>query len=651
MRGKAAESRGRLIGRVIVLGIIAVGGLAAFFFLAPHFFHAETDVPLEQLRKETLSPTLTFVGRKNIYDRNFRALAVSFRLTSVYARPLEIREPKSTASRLAEVLGLDENALLAAIKAERSFVWIGRHISPKKAEAITALNLKGVHMIHEVQRFYPNHTTASHVVGFMKDEQGLAGIESFYDNVLRGSGFQDSGPVSALLPTSVAKGGTGAHLVLTLDLEIQQRLEKQLAALVKKTGAQTAMSAVMRIEDGSILGLANFPTYDLNLFWDYGAAQRKNRMVSDRVHPGAIHSLFRLAAALDQGKSLESIAMATISSEPRKGESPSDLLGEWLKVSEDVYVSRELDMVHRQADDKVGWRAYAEEIGLTTKTGIDLPEEELTNTSSDMGEGATGYDFSAQGAPTTALSLLTAFSRLINGGKGIRPHLLDALWDSDEFWRMEYGDNSSESPVRPEVSHALLSILKNSTSPKAKEALYLESAVVANPPAQAGGSAYQGNNDDQEAKPRFHAVLLGTAPRQFPEIALIIVLDRAQLNLTESSPLREMAKGLVGRARKIARRKTPETSGPVTPGEDEYYVKWQALQTKSDDRAMLRRDLQKETMPDLRGYSLRKALQALQEYGLRVTVSGSGKVVGQHPAPGASLRGVEECNLQLRMDN
>ena len=99
------------------------------------------------------------------------------------------------------------------------------------------------------------------------------------------------------------------------------------------------------------------------------------------------------------------------------------------------------------------------------------------------------------------------------------------------------------------------------------------------------------------------------------------------------------------------RRKTPETQGLKMAKENEYYKKWLALQPKVDDRSVLRQDLHKQKMPDVRGDSLRKALQTLQEYGLKIKVNGSGRVVAQKPVPGALLQGVEECRLELRFEH
>ena len=276
----------------------------------------------------------------------------------------------------------------------------------------------------------------------------------------------------------------------------------------------------------------------------------------------------------------------------------------------------------------------------------------MAGLSNETGEATSPSDIKSPGSGgTTALSLLTAFTRLINGGKELTPHLLGSLWEDGKQLEVSYGQTGSGSAVREEISHALLSVLRNSGPAKANGQLFFESAQLEAAGPQESDFGLSPEEGGPEVKSEAQAILLGMAPQKMPEISLVIVLDGAQLNFSEPSPLRQMAKGLAPRALKIARTKTAGLRGPSAPEENKYYEKWLALQPKADERSVLRPDMQKERMPDVRGYSVRKALQTLQDYGLKIAIKGSGRVASQHPAPGASLRGVEECRLELRKDN
>lgn len=652
MREKPPEVRNRplLIGALLLLFI-----LPTIFVLAPRFFEGDLKVPVEEKQAgEELSEADISTGRKNIYDRNFKELAVSFRLTSVYARPLELREPKLVANRLAKVLDLDENTLLDALKAERSFVWVGRQIGPAKADAVTDLNFKGIHLIDEVQRYYPNHQTAAHVVGFMKDEQGLAGVESYYDNVLREGNLQDMAVSSVDATGRGAVRKKDAHLILTLDLGMQSLLERELAALMKKSKATSAMAVVMEPGNGSIVALANLPAYDPNWFWDYGTDERKNRVIADQVFPGEINRLFQAAAALESGQTLSRQSLIDTVAEQSKPfdgkkvrqEDSSEAKPQmnWAQVAAGAYASAELAALSEQVISEAKQAAFAEKIGLGGKSGIDLPEEGLEGMITEP--APPDYRLGDHASSTNAISLLTAFSRLVNGGKMVVPHLLGALWEGGEKREVASGRENTSLFVRSDVSQTLLTTLGEAGRVERNSPLFFESLL----PGELVESAKkfeQPTNKNQG----FHVVFLGMAPGNNPDITMVMVLDNAQIDLAAPSPLRRMGKLVMNQARKVTRENRPNPANILLVSrEEDNYKKWQALQSKKNGKPFLPRVRLEEKMPDVRGYSLRKALQVLQQYGLRLQVTGVGSVAVQHPAPGVSLAGVEETVLELHMD-
>ena len=122
-----------------------------------------------------------------IYDRNFRELARSVSVDSVFAVPAEIPAPKNVAVLLAGVLGLNEGDLLARMKSSRNFCWVKRKVDRLEAERVRALNLKGIYFQKENKRFYPKRELAAHVLGYVGvDEVGLAGLEFKLDKTVRG---------------------------------------------------------------------------------------------------------------------------------------------------------------------------------------------------------------------------------------------------------------------------------------------------------------------------------------------------------------------------------------------------------------------------------------------------------------------------------
>src|SRR5581483_2481814 len=119
--------------------------------------------------------------------RNGESLALSVDVPSVYLRPREFRGQEARIPALAAALHVPARAVRAKIDRGQPFVWLARHVLPREAEAVQRLALRGVYTVAEARRFYPHGSLAAHVLGFVGvDSQGLEGIESRLDRVIRG---------------------------------------------------------------------------------------------------------------------------------------------------------------------------------------------------------------------------------------------------------------------------------------------------------------------------------------------------------------------------------------------------------------------------------------------------------------------------------
>ncbi|HSR35796.1 MAG TPA: penicillin-binding transpeptidase domain-containing protein, partial [Desulfurivibrionaceae bacterium] len=510
-------------------------------------------------------------GRKHIYDRNFNELAVSFRLASIYARPLELKEPEKAAKLLAANLGVNEAELLASLKAERSFVWVGRQIPQEQADKIAEANLKGIYVLQRAYRYYPQHEMGGHVVGFVKDEQGLAGIESYYDNILRGGGAYDPALSKAAVPAAVVSGKVGAHVVTTLDLRAQRELEGRLQHLISETKAQSGAALMLLPANGEILAMASAPTYDPNRFWAFTGDERKNRAIVEPVYPGGLRAIFWLAAALEKGN-------VTAGQPPTDGSgapvpAPQPLV--WNEAQEGVYLSPELlalagPAVPMPAEEK---RLFAQRIGLCGEPPVDLPEgvmsagEEITLAGGNVAKPLRGLPASCDRialgngqAATDTVSLVSAFSRLLQSGP-VAPHLLLGLSDGKQLWRVP--------PTMPTVKGVAQPIIDQLRGVLAKqpgggqgglvvmESLVRQDLVAASEPAVAAApvAAAPEKTGQPAAAPvpqavesRYHAVLLATTTGAQPGVAMVIVLNGAQLDLGKPSPSRAVARELASQA-------------------------------------------------------------------------------------------------------
>ncbi|MCK9526815.1 MAG: stage V sporulation protein D, partial [Limnochordia bacterium] len=173
--------------------------------------------------------------RGAIYDRNGLPLALSVSAHTAYAIPAEVADPQATAKALASILALEEEFILNRLTKRSATEWLKKKISDDEASAIQQLGLPGIGVIPTSTRIYPYGSVAPQVLGFVGiDNQGLEGLELYYDDFLRGTPGQKvferdahgralEDGVRGYLP-----GEKGGDLVLTLDIFLQRIAEDEV---------------------------------------------------------------------------------------------------------------------------------------------------------------------------------------------------------------------------------------------------------------------------------------------------------------------------------------------------------------------------------------------------------------------------------------
>jgi hypothetical protein len=602
--------------------------------------------------------------RHEIYDRNMDILALSLRMYSVYAHPLELKKGERTIAQLIKILGIDGSRLRRQLRTKRNFIWLKRHISSEKAKKIAALGFGGIYLAGERQRLYPHGKIASQVIGFVKEEQGLAGTEFIYDNLLRGDWPPE--PVN-LGETSIDYRKiteNGASVVLTLDLKLQARVEQRLAALIKKTGAQSGMAVLMNAVNGEILVNANLPAYDPNRYWNYSSFNRRNRVDADPVYLGGLAKFLRLAAAIRQGKisvpALKPKQDAMVIN-PRK---IKRLLGGGFQVSKGVW---------QKVNDGVYRLPYINESDVT------LDNDGLEKFVAQLGLGKSSEDNSTSNQSTqepftlkpldqiTLLDLAAAFSRTINGGKILTPHLLHGVWTGPEKGEVE---SNFVSTARTLFSHdEFLTFLRQHFQAGGEKPLVLESMVAVQekvsddieftgadllPLGKESGGDKKNTEKEVAAKPavvavkRFEALGIGMYSKGSGSLVLAMALDGVSRGYAAKPIFTKVIRRILrsNNVPKSKRSKGGGAKGDMVQGFNRQWRKMH-LTTKTSD-ITTGNDEPTEFMPKLQGNSLRKSLQMLSGLGLRIQIDGAGQVAGQSPKAGMVLKSGQNCRLKLR---
>ncbi|HTN25668.1 MAG TPA: penicillin-binding transpeptidase domain-containing protein, partial [Solirubrobacteraceae bacterium] len=244
--------------------------------------------------------------RGAITDRHGVELAVSEPAADVAATPYLIKSKLKVAAKLAPLLGSGQGAVLKKLNAPGGFVYLARNLGGANVERIRRLHIDGLQFIPSSRRDYPRRFLASQVLGVVGIEgEGRTGLEYARDSILHGTNgtrriVKDAlGQPIVVQETKRAK--PGRDIGLTIDAQLQQKVEDVLAEVGQVWRPKGATAVVMDPRTNEILALANWPRVDAN---DLGGAPpyaAQNRAVGFNYEPGSTFKAFTMAGALQDG--------------------------------------------------------------------------------------------------------------------------------------------------------------------------------------------------------------------------------------------------------------------------------------------------------------------------------------------------------------
>ncbi len=365
-----------MIAGVAALWMMAIAGRLAWLQL---FQYSEYLGRAQRQQQRVIEVT---PRRGAIYDRNLHPMAMSIPVDSCFAVPAEISDASLASQLLSSVLGIPREVIEARLGSSRSFVWIARKLPPEKAQAIQALNLKGIYFQKENQRFYPKRDLAAHVLGYVDlDEKGLGGIEYELDNQILAKPEKILVMADAKrrwFDAAESQREPGASVVLTVDEKIQFIAERELAAAVAKTRAIAGTVIVQDPSNGQILAEASWPKFNPNAAGESATESHMNRAIGALYEPGSTFKLITLAAAFEEhitrpGEMFDCQNGAVYVAGHRiRDHKPFGLLtvSDILAQSSDVGA---IKIALRLGAPK--FYEYIRAFGFGTPTGIDLPGE------------------------------------------------------------------------------------------------------------------------------------------------------------------------------------------------------------------------------------------------------------------------------------
>lgn len=614
--------------------------------------------------EQQLYDSLISAPRGDIYDSKMNVLATSTTAWNVYITPNGIvkmsDETKKEAIRnliadgLSEILEVDREKVYEDTGKNSYYVIVKKKIDKDTSDRVREFLSqnskigvgKYVGLDETTKRYYPNGSLASVVLGFVgDDDQGLAGIESYYDTSLTGkagrvvaakTAYGTNMPLTYELVEEAQKGNT---VVLTIDKYIQYIVEKQLKQAVEDNlCSERGVAMVMNTKTGAIYAMAVTGDFDPNEPFTVSASdqaavdalegeernqtlsalrnkQWRNKAISDTYEPGSVFKIVTAAAGLEENAiTLNSTFTCTghtqVAGQPyschkHSGHGTQTLVQAMSNSCNPAFIS---------IGQLIGvdtFSKYFEAFGLTKVTGIDLPGEtsSIYYSADKMGPVELASASFGQTMKITPLQMLTAAAASVNGGYLVQPHVVEKVMDSSGNVLQAASNSYRRQVISEETSNQMRVALEAVVNGGAKN------AYVAG--YRTGGKTGTSEKIDKmnatDQKGLYVGSYVGLAPITDPQVAVIVLLDEPHGSSIYGGTI----------------------SAPVASAIFEEILPYLGFEPQYSEEELAKRAI---SVPDTTGQEVAEAKGMITTAGLIYRVVGNGEqVVSQLPKSGETL--------------
>jgi len=602
--------------KVALLAFLLFFGVLAFRAIELAIASPLPKSVLEQAQK---------VRRGVIFDSRGHELAISRDTVSVGIKPLEARLQLEGIDIVARVTGTPKAELVQKIKTSDKFFYLKRKMPLEEAAPLRKLDLAGLVLQNEPDRYYPNQRLASQIIGFTGlDGEGLSGIE-----------FSQNQNLSHLRTDSQDFIGQNIHL--TINSYVQHQLEKTLAAGLEDSVSKHAMGVIIESQTGRILAMSSQPDFDPNQPNKFSEEQWKNLPISFQYEPGSTFKVFTMAALLREN----------LLDPNRKYNCPGyfEYKGRRVSCPHQHGVQDFTEVMKNSCNFGVisaSWQLPVLKLyenlkafGIGTLSEIQLPGEARGYLA-----GPKDWDYYLKmsipighGVSVTPLQLALAANAIANDGKLMPPMIIDKISDAQGRIIERYAPQEKYRVASVEnsliIRRTLREVVKSGTGAGAD--LGLKDFDVCGKT----GTSIKSTRKGYDTK-KYQASFVGFFPCEKPEITIMLMFDEPRGEYHQGATVAAPA------FRRVLREIIPAIHvGEVSTVKPLPTPQYQSVSGRPASGDKL-------TMPDFRGFSKKELLfQVLSRFPGDHQIQGAGYVRQQSPEPGAKINAPYSFNFKL----
>ncbi len=640
--------------------------------------------------------------RGSMYDRNSNVLASNSMFVSFAADPKVVGDnADDIAAQFSNAFGKPRSFYLSKLHsvnasgAPKRFVWLERRVPGDIAKRLESYKLVGVVVVDEAKRLYHYDDVAGTLIGFTDvDNKGISGLEFEFDEYLRGKdgsvvmqrdGLGRARP-SVDYPRIEPRDGN--NVVLTIDLAYQSIVEEELKRGVALNKASAGLAVMLNPKTGEILALANFPGLNPNHLNSYDVNAARNRVVTDIFEPGSVFKVVTASAAYENGlvtpgkkfyaEHGKYVVAAGNRGKPRIISDTHPY--EWITFQEAIELSSNIVMA--KLSPTIGpERLYvqARNFGFGIPSGVDLPGEIRGRLKKPNEWSGTTLQTMAYGyeVAVTPMQIVCAYAAVANKGILMKPYIISRIQDSA-------GDILREDKpqmIRRVISEQTATLLTQAFEGVVERGTAKETRIQGVRIAGKTGTSRK-VVEGRYGSGNYTGSFVGFFPVEDPQVVCLVMLDNPRGGayyggLTSGPVFRAIAERIINTTGRFTKKPQPKEQAP--PNNEISVPDVRTLQAAIATRLLESRGLRTQTIgtgdivvrqvpapgkhvekdevvqlvlndtgveeangtltvPDVRGMSLRRAINRLVVDDFDIKVRGSGIVVEQIPAAGKKIQ-------------
>ncbi len=485
-----AVSRVQLMYGILMV-IVVLFGLRLFYVQVIHYNYYKNAALNDQLKQYEIPASRGIIEG---YDgESVVPIVLNQELYTLYADPTYINDPSHIASQIASVIGGNTNFYIKQMRTTNThYVILATKLNTNQSQNILALKIPGIGTQGQDYRAYPDGSLASQILGFVNaNGQGQYGLEQAMNQDLSGK----PGQVKAVtdvngIPLAATKGNVetvptnGDNIVTTVNLPMQAQVEQILKNEYQKTNSQGLSAIVMNPNNGQIVAMANYPTYDPNNYQSVtNSSLFENAAIDNAIEPGSSMKTLTTPAALDMGVIQPDTTFYdpahwvidgfNITDIEQDGGPREQSIASILSLSLNTGATWMLMQMSQPGGTQINqhgiesWYNYmVNHFRLGQTTGIEqgyesagyVPQPDMTDPSIDLTYANTAF---GQGVQVTALQMAAAFSSVINGGTYYQPTFISQIINPNGQVNINQPKILEQHTVKSIVGAEMIPLLEN----------------------------------------------------------------------------------------------------------------------------------------------------------------------------------------------